>query len=112
VKTRAERDELRTRVTATLEELRRRVAVEPTIAPMLTPFEGELEALLVWTEGDRLPELHELGRVRVGWHALRDFGETEEDTPDDLRALRQSMLQIQADVTHFYDPDDPDDDGQ
>jgi hypothetical protein len=106
VKTRSERDELRARVLATLEELRRRVATEPTVAPLLPAFPGELEALLTWTEGDRLPELHELGRIRVGWHALRDLGETEDDTPEDLLALRASLLRIQADVTHFYDSDE------
>lgn len=110
MKTRSERDELRARVEATLEELRRRVAVEPTIAPMLAPFPGELEAILTWTANDRLPELDELGRIRVGWHALRNLGETEEDTPEDLVPLRQSLLQIQAEVMHFYDSDAPEED--
>jgi len=77
---------------------------QPAATARWAPFREQLAALADWLKGDALPEPENLDRITLGNMALRELGETRDDTPPELRPLRQELISIQNEVMNFYAP--------
>jgi len=104
---RHQRAAFRKRIEQALTELSRRQQAYPAEAPLWQPFVVQLKALLVMTDDDRQPELQELERITVGFMAIRELGEEEEDVEEKWRPLYTEMKEIQNGVMNFYEPFPP-----
>ncbi len=98
------RAELRTRVKNALTEVDRCAAFDPKRADLWEAIRKQLRALDLWMKDDRLPSRENLDQIMVGNIAVRELGDTYEETPPPFRPLREELVIIQDDVMNFYEP--------
>lgn len=83
---------------------------DPNRAFVWGPCRVQLEAIEHWTEKDRSPTDDEILEINLGWIMVQELGEQEEQVAPELVPVWTDIREIQAQITEWYEPDEPDED--